>query len=282
MESKHAVIHIMGGLGNQLFQIVFGLVLGKRFGVQVHFNTSSFISGQGSQPSKYFDSLYKKITKQFDNYKYECEYNEKNYNYYNVNNDIYSMFQTRNAFKCEGYWQSEQHFPNMKEELRNLFDLSHPYMHIPKQVFLDYPKLLDISKINSCLVCVRRGDYLKKPHIHNPCGMTYYKKAMSYFPTDTTFFILSDDLDWCRLFFGSCSYSDKFVYMDIRDDLTSFYIGTLFSNYIIGNSTFHWWMSYFSIHENPRIIAPDKWVSVSNYETIYRSDMIIVERPVEV
>jgi hypothetical protein len=281
MESKHILIQLRGGLGNQLFQIVYGMALQKRFGIQLHFDASSFYCGQGNNPSKYVGSLYKKITNYFDNYKYEYEYNEKTWNYYNVNNDIYSMLQTQNLIKCIGYWQSEQHFPNMKEELRALFDLTHPHMHIPKQVFLEYPKLLDISK-TSCLLCVRRGDYLKHPNIHNPCGMTYYKKAMAYFPADTTFFIMSDDLEWCKLFFGSCDNYENFVFLNICDDLTCFYVGTLFPNYIISNSTFHWWMSYFSIYPNPRIVAPDKWLSVTNYEAIYRSDMIIVERPVEV
>lgn len=281
MESKHGIIHIMGGLGNQLFQIVFGLMLKKRFGIQIHFDTSSFGCGQGSQPSKYFDSLYKNLKDLFKHYGNEMQYNENTGLPYASNNEIYTLFQTYNSIKCVGYWQSEFYFPNMKEELRRLFDLTHPYIHIPKQIFIDYPLLHDVSKTNSCLVGVRRGDYLKHCHIHNPCGITYYKRAMSYFPADTRFFILSDDMNWCRSTFSDGD-SEKYVFLDISDELTCFYIGTLFRNFIIGNSTFHWWMSYFSIHEHPRIVAPDKWISHEYSNAIYRSDMIVVERPVEV
>jgi hypothetical protein len=107
---------------------------------------------------------------------------------------------------------------------------------------------------------------------------------MSYFPTGTTFFIMSDDLEWCKLQFGGCGCEGEFVFLDIRDDLASFYVGTLFSKYIMSNSTFYWWMSYFSVCENPRIIAPDKWITLPGVsdQWVYRSDMIILERPVEV
>jgi hypothetical protein len=279
MESKHVVIHLIGGLGNQLFQIVFGLVLQKRFGLNVHFDASSFSCGQGNSPYAYLGSLYKNLSEKLVNHNYELEYREKNWSYYNVNNDIYSLFLTHDSIKIIGYWQSEQHFPNMKNELRILFDLTHPYMYIPKQIFIDYPILHDISAMKTCLICVRRGDYLKAPNVHNPCGMSYYMHAISYFPIDTRFFIVSDDLEWCRCSFGS---DEKYVFLDICDDLTTFYVGTLFPNYIISNSTFYWWISYFSIHTNPRIIAPNKWINASNYETIYRSDMIIIERPIEI
>ena len=89
---------------------------------------------------------------------------------------------------------------------------------------------------------------------------------------------MSDDLDWCRLHFQD----DACVFLDIKDDLDTLHVGTLFPNYIISNSTFYWWISYLSIYTRPKIIAPDKWISCPNYESIYRSDMIVVERPVEV
>lgn len=281
MESKHAVIHLMGGLGNQLFQIVFGLALQKRFGVQLYLDTSGFYCGQGSNPSKYYSSLYKNIVPYFRNSKHTLNYDEKIWNYYNVNKDIVSAFKSHDVIKFTGYWQSEAHFPNMKTELRKLLNLEHPYMHIHKQIWADNPRLHEIGA-GSCLITVRRGDYLKHPHIHNPCGMTYYKQAMSHFPVGTTFFVMSDDLNWCKLQFSGCE--GDFVFLDICDDLTSFYVGMLFSNYIMSNSTFYWWMTYFSVCENPRILAPDKWITLSGVsdQWIYRSDMIVLERPVEV
>jgi hypothetical protein len=278
METKHVSILLGGGLGNQLFQIAFGYALHKRLGVRLSLRDDSFECGQGSAPSSYFKHLYKNLGGFFTKGPTPtAEYKEKTWSYSNTNFDIYTALQKNDSIHLVGYWQSEQHFSNCKEDLRRLFDLEHPYMQIPKGVFDANPVLHTISK-SACLVCVRRGDYLKHPHIHNPCGMSYYKRAMSCFPADTTFFILSDDLEWCKANFTE----GDFVFLDIAEDISAFYVGTLFHNYIISNSTFYWWMSYFSICKSPRIIAPDAWISVPNYHTIYRSEMLILERPVEV
>lgn len=273
---KHIVVHLMGGLGNQLFQIVTGYVLSKRWNAALHIRTDSFHCGQGSHPSKYFSSLYKQFLPHFDTHPFDCIYNESRWSYYNVNKDISNLFESKNSILLYGYWQSECHFPNMKQDLERLLNLSPPYVHIPSSIFVSYPQLHDVK--NACLITVRRGDYCLTPDIHFPCGMTYYNQAMTYFPKDTRYFIMSDDLDWCKSQFKG----DTFTFLDIHDDLTSFYVGRLFPKYIISNSTFYWWITYFSIHPHPVIVAPDKWISKANYESIYRSEMLVLERPVEV
>lgn len=272
---KHIVVHLMGGLGNQLFQIVNGYVLSKHWNANLHIRTDSFFCGQGSHPSKYFDSIYAQLLPFFDTRVYEAKYNETTWSYYNVNKDICQLFESKNSILLVGYWQSENHFPNMKSELIKLLNLAHPYIHIPSSVFITYPQLHDLK--NTCLIAVRRGDYCKRPEIHYPCGMTYYNKAMTYFPKDTKYFIVSDDIEWCKSQFKG----DIFTFLDIPNDLTCFYVGMLFPNYIISNSSFYWWITYFSIHPHPTIIAPDKWVREANYMSIYRSEMVVLERPVE-
>lgn len=274
---KHIVVNLKGGLGNQLFQIALGHALCKRWNAILHIHTNTFYCGQGSHPSKYFESLYKQLVPYFDTCVYNTTYKEVQWSYYNINNDLCKLFESYNSILLDGYWQSECHFPNMKQELTQLLNLTHPYMHIPSSVFVTYPQLHDLS--NACLIGVRRGDYCTGPNvrIHNPCGMTYYTKAMSYFAKDTRYFIMSDDISWCKSQFKD----DGVTFLEIDDDLTSFYVGTLFPRYIISNSTFHWWMSYFSIYPHPAIIAPDKWLSMPNNNCIYRPEMVILERPIE-
>ena len=62
---------------------------------------------------------------------------------------------------------------------------------------------------------------------------------------------------------------------------------TLFPNYIISNSSYHWWGSYLSVYKNPNVIAPNLWIGgdkapFDSYKTIYRKEMKILTRPVEV
>lgn len=281
MDSKDIVIHIMGGLGNQLFQIALGLSLAKRLGVNVHYDISNFFCGQGSNPTKYFSTLYQNLTSYFKSTpSHTYEYHEQMWNYYDINNDIMALAQTHDCIKLNGYWQSENHFLEMKNELRTKFNMDHPYLYIPEEVFIANPKIHTITP-ESVLICVRRGDYVNKSNFHFPCGMTYYKKAMNHFPENTVFYIISDDMEWCKNNFSKLDTKSEFVFLDINDDLSTFFVGSLFSNFIISNSTFHWWISYFSNSNTPKIIAPDKWINLPKHTSIYRSDMIVLERPVE-
>jgi hypothetical protein len=270
-------VYLFGGLGNQLFQIALGYTLHKRFGFKLQFNLSKFVCGQGFHPDKYKSSLYKNIEPFFSESKDEHPtFSEKAFSYNNFNAELLTALNTSDHFALNGYWQSESYFSNQKNDLKRLLCLSHTPLLIDKSVFMANPMLRELSE-SSCLICVRRGDYLGNPTLHNPCGMTYYKDAMRYFPKTTRFFVMSDDQTWCRANFTG----DSFVFLDIKDDLDTFYVGTLFNNYIISNSSFYWWISYFSIHTNPKIVAPDKWINMPNYASIYRSEMIILERPVE-
>ena len=58
-------------------------------------------------------------------------------------------------------------------------------------------------------------------------------------------------------------------------------------DYIIANSSYHWWGSFLSIYDRCKIFAPDLWIGGRNanfddYKDIYRDDMTIIKRIVEV
>ena len=143
-----------------------------------------------------------------------------------------------------------------------------------------YPDLFAESS-DTCFLGVRRGDYVTRASFHNPCGMDYYKKAIHLVPA-AKYYIASDDMAWCKANF----VGDQYVFFDIEDDLVQLFMGCLFNKYIIGNSTYHWWMSFLSVYENPSVVAPDKWlfgpdVKWDQYSTIYRKGMVVVERQIE-
>ena len=97
---KHLVVYLRGGLGNQLFQIVNGYVLSRRWNAVLHIRTDEFHCGQGSHPSKYFDSIYSQFISYFDTHVYDHMYNETTWSYYNVNKDICQLFETKNTTRA--------------------------------------------------------------------------------------------------------------------------------------------------------------------------------------
>ena len=72
----------------------------------------------------------------------------------------------------------------------------------------------------------------------------------------------------------------------IKEDKYMLLTMALFKNYIMSNSTFYWWGSFLSIYDKPKIITADKWIfdteDKKRYWSIYRKDMEIIERPVEI
>lgn len=98
------------------------------------------------------------------------------------------------------------------------------------------------------------------------------------------YYIITDDFEWAKTKFVGDSY--RFIDA-ITDDLHHLFIMALFKNYIISNSTFHWWGSFLSIYETPTILAPDKWVfgkdvKKEEYWSIYRESMTVIERTIEI
>jgi hypothetical protein len=257
-------VNLKGGLGNQLFQIATGYATATSLGYKFYIVKNNFLGcSQGSHPSKYYESIYKKIP-MVDSLKIDTHIHEESFIYKSIRHRIPTGVTCLN-----GYFQSEMYFKDYSAEIK---DLLRPVGFQPK-----YPELLDDH--DYCFIGVRRGDYLESANaaIHNPCNLIYYKAAISKMNKDI-YYIASDDIAWCRQQFIGSQY--RFIE---ADDIETFYTMALFRNYIIANSTFHWWGSFMSVYDKPYIIAPDKWVFGPNtkreqYWSIYRDDMEVLER----
>ena len=271
---------LMGGIGNQLFQIATIHGLAKDFGGDYSIIDQQFSGGgQCSHPSKYYDTIYKRVPRVTSVPAPMVQYNERQWVHYDIASDLRPRIGEDTA-SCliKGYFQSDRYFRN-SGDIKALFT---PEGGIPAflkartDLFVKYPELF--SDHDACFIGVRRGDYIAKANFHNPCDFDYYRKAMKVVPA-SRYYIASDDIAWCKEHF----VGDQFVFFDIQDDLEQLYAGCLFKKYIIGNSTFHWWMSFLSVYEDPTIVAPNKWVFGPNvrweeYSTIYRKGMVVLER----
>lgn len=82
----------------------------------------------------------------------------------------------------EGYWQSYNHFKDIKEELQKVY--AHPR---PNQY--NAALISNLEACNSVGIHVRRGDYLAEPEFRGICGLDYYEKGIKE--------ILSDGKSMC-------------------------------------------------------------------------------------
>jgi hypothetical protein len=267
---------LCGGIGNQLFQVALAYAYSRKFNRSLKFIKNQF-SGcrQGSHPNNYYNNIFQKL-EFVDELKTDNIISEKSWSAYDMTEEIKSM--TGNiCFK--GYFQSQFHFKDYIDEIRNLFTPDGgivAYLKRNTDLFISFPELLDDDE-DRVFLGVRRGDYITYAHCHNPCGMDYYNKAMSRFPENTKYYIMSDEFSWCKEHFKG----DNFKFIDFKFDLHVLLTISLFKKFIISNSSFYWWGSFLSSNSS-RVIAPDKWLNESGYFTIYRPEMEVIERLVEI
>ena len=250
--------------------------------------------GQGSHPEKYYNNLFERIML------YDSTYTPVNTFYYKEqgfawqNLDLVvsdSIKKWGQKIVLEGYFQSEKYFSEFGSYIYDVFTPPEGLREWVKKhtnLFLRFPEL-DPYKVglvtSRCLVGVRRGDYLK-PNLMNSyytiCGLDYYQKAFEVVPVDI-YYVISDDIDWCKKEFAKEFPGLRFVFLEESDDLVTFCFARLFRNYICANSSFHWWASYLSYYkglgEDVKVVCPKKHFGPSgpqDYADYFRKDMILL------
>jgi Glycosyl transferase family 11 len=271
--------NLKGGIGNQLFQIATTYSLAKRFDVSWCILDGQFDgAGQGNHPLRYYTTIYQKVPRYHIHT--PTTIHERQWTFYDVGPDVKAFLDTGHTIMLDGYFQSDRHFYGYDKEVKELFTPPEGikgWLKHNTDTYSSYPELFEDH--DACFIGVRRGDYIEKAYFHNPCDYSYYQTAMAKFPPGQRFYIASDDIAWCKEYFQG----PQFTFFNIDNDLIQLYIAALFKNYIIANSTFHWWASFLSVYEHLRIYAPDKWsfgphVKWDEYSTIYRDTMIVLER----
>lgn len=266
-----------GGIGNQLFQLAFAFSLSQRTGQPLKLVSGRWLIGyngaQGSTPAKYWDNLYRTFEK-LDALPADVRVIKEIGWGFNAGLLAAADQQPAN-YVTSGYFQSGRYFAGLEDELRQRLQPAATEALPARWAGLIGPE--------DCFIGVRRGDYLKNRKIHCLCGPDYYRKAVDAMGPCQRYYVMSDDIAWCKRYLGEQILQGKdVVYIDETDDLACLAIMTQFSRYIIGNSTFHWWGSFLSVCQEPRIVAPDKWIDDGHpYDSIYRDGMIIVEREVD-
>lgn len=286
---KYVTSILSGGLGNQLFQIAAAYALALDMGIDFRISYLNFFgAGQGYGPDRYKESVYSNLNFENDRiYDNAAVIWEQIWTYAPIQRRAHELLHQFGYLCLQGYMQSELYFAHRRKEIKGLLT---PRGGYSRWLMTRYPALAEQYKElfedhGYCFIGVRRGDYLKPSnrHIHNPCGMAYYTKAMSLAPA-TRYYVASDDIEWCKRTFVGPQF--RFFEFGHEEDHIQLAFMTLFRRFIIANSTFYWWGSYLSQYEDSRVIAPDKWIFGSDvelwrYYSVYRDDMVVLERPIE-
>jgi hypothetical protein len=158
-----------------------------------------------------------------------------------------------------GYFQSEKYFENVKDDIRRDFQFR---QHLAG----DTLKIAEaVSKKNSVMLHVRRGDYLfqKNIDLFSQVKPEYYERALAYVGervTDPHVFVFSGEPDWCKKNL-KIPFDTTYVAYDMAGPKFSHYLElmSLCSYFIATNSSFSWWGAWMSENKEKIIIAPKHW-----------------------
>ena len=245
---------IMGGLGNQLFQIFNLISYSLTYKTPFYFENK--LASRADRPHYWNNFLMSlKPFIQFNKVNLPI-YKESNFQY----NKIQPFEEINQPIKFFGYFQSYKYFQERKEDIFKLIKLNE-----------SKDKLKDDYKYDNLVsLHFRLGDYVNIQQCHALMPIHYYVEALQQLIKDT------NKDDWRILYF--CEENDiqqvKINISILQKQYPNLSFEKINSKYcdwqqmlimshckhnIIANSTFSWWGAYFNQHKENKVYYPSLW-----------------------
>ena len=264
-------VNIMGGLGNQMFQLATAYAYAKQN------NGKLIVLKNKKEPdgrSLYWDNMiYRFQDFLVDRLPEGLEqWHESGATEFSI---ITSL--TNKGLYINGYLQSPKYFGDsiIQDEIRELFKPSSTTIYNIQSRY----NLLLKNKDRVIVVHARRTDYLTNQDIinfHGPLSIDYYNKAISIMSNeieDPIFILAADDPSfWGSVINELPQLNNRNIYiLDDDNEISTLALLQQFQYFIIANSTFSWWAAWLS-KDTKKVIAPSKWFGPTgpqNYKDIY-------------
>jgi hypothetical protein len=254
--------NLMGGLGNQIFQIFTTLACAIKSGNIFLFSDATTLgSGKTTIRYTYWDTFFARLkhvtTSEFPELKV---IREKGYEYNEI--DLNEL-KDQNVLLF-GYYQSYKYFEHEFNTICSLIKLKEL-----KDAVLNNNEYTREFLQDTISLHFRIGDYKKVQQHHPLMTYEYYEKSLLYIASNTTtgshvlYFCEDDDildvltivnrlkLNFRNLKFIRCS--SKLA------DWEQMLMMSLCRCNIIANSSFSWWGAYFNSSDNKIVCYPAKW-----------------------
>jgi len=255
---------LMGGLGNQLFQIFTTIAEGTASNRKILFPYSDNLKIGITRPTYWnnFLSGLKPFTKSNDELASMIYtiYQEPQFSYSKIN-----KFGKNERLCLSGYFQSYKYFDHKKDLLFRLIRMSEQQENVLKQ----YPDAINYG-YNNIALHFRLGDYKNIQDCHPLMTCEYYENSLRFIIESKS------KLNHRVLYF--CQSEDNIIVREMVNRLSELFPSILFekasdhipdwqqlllmsccNDNIIANSTFSWWGAY--LNQSPRkiICYPELW-----------------------
>jgi len=265
-------ISVIGGLGNQLFQLAAGYAHAHKEGASFQIQHR----GENGQRSFYWDTLLRSfmpylrtslppVTEEWDG------------GPATVYRAIPSLPSSPSCHRrLLGYYQSSRYVGGYltKHRLRLLF---RPPSEIEHAVYNAYPDLMRCAA-RVIVLHARRTDYLQHAEFHGPLPMSYYQAAVNRcleekWVEDPIFLLTGDDpAFWSTLATDLPQvHARPHILLHKESDVKTFVLLQQFRHFILSNSTFIWWTAWMA-RAPTRCIVPKQWfgpAGLPEWEDVY-------------
>lgn len=241
-EKPYVIGRILGGLGNQMFEVATTCALAWDNGADPYFpDFIPCVPHSESLRHVLFRCALKPPSE-----KISCEWSTPVYGY--------EPIPFVPGMRLSGYSQSEKYFAHHRDRLIQFF--------APKDVDMQYIKKKYANVINHPnSVCVHlRYYYAEKPDEpgYRQYDEEYYEKAMSLFSNDSLFVVISDNMEFAKK--NISTVGRNVIFVENEPHYIDFYLQTLCKHNIIGNSTFSWWGAWLNQNPGKIVVRPEKWI----------------------
>ena len=276
---QHTTVEIMGGLGNQLFQIFALLAYALKYKTPFYFSAEPIHHGQRKRTyweTPLLQSLRPFVKKSNQTPPPAQILTEQGFHYQAL------PYYEQAHVKLFGYFQSYKYFEDQQANICKLIRLKETQAHIKTKTQYDYTQTLAVH--------FRVGDYVQLPNHHPLMTLEYYTQALRKFiqaqaqaeqtqaqaqqhqPWPILYFCEQNDQPYVETQFiqklqAQPEFQGKFTFQCIDHQLADWeqmIVMSLCPHQIIANSTFSWWGAYLGGHPpRPPCSRSDDYTSAS-------------------
>jgi hypothetical protein len=280
------ITHLMGGLGNQMFQYAAGRALALRTASSLKLDLSGFgvgdarrfelqrfpidataatkeeLAALGAAGVARSNRVARTVGPLWNLLRPSSRiYRERHFHF---DSSVANLHPPVFLF---GYWQSEKYFSDCADAIRRELMPSTPFDAENAAM------AARIDSANAVSVHIRRGDYADNPttnRYHGTCTVDYYQQAIAYLSERIEAahaFVFSDDHAWaCR----NLQFAIPTTFVTINGAVEGFRDMQLMlrcRHHVIANSSFSWWGAWLSPRAEKIVVAPVRWFRGSTSDT---------------
>jgi len=286
---------LMGGLGNQLFQIFTTISYALKESVEYKFLNKTTLGGNGcTLRYTFWNTFFRKLQPTLMNkYPELVLVKELNFKY----NDllIANLLKTRNVC-IHGYFQSYKYFDSDYYTIYNLLKIDELKQEVLEKLETHSDEFFFTKNDLSTSVSMhfRLGDYKKITHYHPIMSSEYYIKSLKYImKTESVktvlYFCEEEDIQTVEETIRKCkTHLPGLEYIRVPNKFKDWEQMLLMSecaHHIIANSSFSWWGAYIGFKnkkQNKIICYPSVWFAHPEYtDDLFPPEWIRINYPKE-